>query len=344
MQEILMPKEKARRYLVHYQGLLYNDQFVGESGIIDFIKKVGCIQFDPLNVVGRNPELVLQSRIKGFRPIDLEKLLYEDRHLIDAWDKMMAIYHVEDWPKFKRIRHRHSLSNVNTMKYRSTEAALDYMDDVKSIIEKEGPKLGRDINIGGSGKGRWGSGKYSSVALDQLYHLGELGIYKKKNNQKVFELIERLLPEEILKAEDPFKDDHEFLRWYILRRINSIGMWWSRNGGGWLGHYLSNKAERLQVIAELVEEGLLLPVKVEGIKDNFYIHKDNVEQLQEDIPLENREMRFLAPLDNLMWDRDLIEKLFDFKYTWEVYVPKAKRKYGYYVLPILYGDEIIGRF
>ncbi|WLR42575.1 crosslink repair DNA glycosylase YcaQ family protein [Bacillus carboniphilus] len=123
-----------------------------------------------------------------------------------------------------------------------------------------------------------------------------------------------------------------------------MGMIWARNGGGWLGHFLYNKSIRQHAIDELLSENQIVVVKVEGIKDDFYIKREDIELLRnvEDIP--NKEIRFLAPLDNLLWDRLLVEKLFNFNYRWEVYVPKDKRRFGYYVLPVLYGDQLIARF
>lgn len=344
MSEIRLSKEEAKRFLVHYQGLLKQPPIGGKEAIVNYIQKVGCIQFDPLNVVGRNPDLVLQSRIKDYTPQLLEDLLYKERKLIDGWDKMMAIYSVEDWPHFKRVRARHTKSNIGVMDYRGTTDALDCLEQVKAIIQSEGAKLSREIKIGGTTKGEWGSGKNANVALDHLYHLGELGIATKKNNQKVFDVIENLLPVELLEAEDPFPNDHEFLKWYVKRRIGSVGMLWSKNGGGWLGHFISNKNHRDKIIQELVDEKSLLPVTIEGMAETFYIRAEDVDVLRSANEPYKKEVRILAPLDNLLWDRTLVEKIFDFKYTWEVYVPESKRKYGYYVLPVLYGENIVARF
>lgn len=344
MDEIKISKEQARKFLVDYHGMLSSDQFVGMEGIIDYIKKVGCIQFDPLNVVGRNPDLVLQSKINGYSSKMLEKLLYDDRVLIDGWDKMMSIYHKNDWTNLKRVRDVRSRLNINIMKHRGTMEALEYLDEVKEIISQEGPKFAREINVGGISRGRWSSSKYSNVALDHLFHLGELGVLRKKNNQKVFDLIENLLPCHLLSSEDSFLVEDDFYKWYIKRRIGGVGMLWSRNGGGWLGQFVSDKKIRERIIAELVAEQIIVPIKIEGIKEPFYIKTDSLDYLQSIETAEIKETRFLAPLDNLLWDRDLIHKIFNFKYSWEVYVPKEKRKYGYYVLPVLYGEDLVARF
>jgi uncharacterized protein YcaQ len=176
-----------------------------------------------------------------------------------------------------------------------------------------------------------------------MYNSGELGIFEKNNTQKVYEIIEKLLPEKILKESDGFKSEHEFKKWYLERRIGSVGMLWAKNGGGWLGYFISKKAARVKLLKELVEDGVLKEIKVEGICETFYARVDDIQGF-ENIVIENNEMRFLAPLDNLLWDRDMISELFDFEYRWEVYTPKNKRKYGYYVLPVLFGNNLIARF
>ena len=99
-----LSKTHARRFLLAHQRLWPPRRLMGKAGIMDFIRHVGCIQFDPINVVGRNPDLVLQSRVANYRPALLEELLYTDRQLLDGWDKMAAIYLTTDWPYFARHR------------------------------------------------------------------------------------------------------------------------------------------------------------------------------------------------------------------------------------------------
>ena len=97
-------RKQARRFLLGHQGLQPPHQYLGKPGILEYIRRVGCIQYDPLNIVGHNPELVLQSRVAGFRPDMLKELLYEDRLLLDGWDKQMSIYCLADWPYLRRWR------------------------------------------------------------------------------------------------------------------------------------------------------------------------------------------------------------------------------------------------
>lgn len=344
MEIIIMSKEELRKFLVLYQGLYVNNTFIAEEGIKNFIRRIGCIQYDPLNVVGRNADLVLQSRIENYDKSMLDDLLYNKRDLIDGWDKMMSIYSTEDWPCFKRVRSDRESGMKGLLKSRNSIEALNYVDSIKEYIKLNGAIIPSKIDLGTVKKGSWGHGRLSSATMDYMWNSGILGVKEKKNTQKKYDLIERLLPEEIVFKEDPFKNDDEFFKWYIKRRIGSIGVYWDRSGEGWLGNYISNKNLRKRILGELVEEEELILVKIENSKENFYIRKEDIKVLKESTSINENNVRFLAPLDNMIWDRKLTREIFDFDYTWEVYKPVDKRKYGYYVLPVLYGDKFIARF
>lgn len=344
MQVINISKEELRKFLLVYQGLYTNNTFIGEEGIKKFIERVGCIQYDPLNVVGRNVDLVIQSRIEDYDPVMLEDLLYNKRELIDGWDKMMAIYSVKDWPYFKRVRDERKKEVENVLKNRNSLDAINYVEPVKEFIQKNGSTIPSEIDLGSVEKGRWGHGKLSSATMDYMWNSGELGVKEKKNTQKKYDLIERLLPSEILYESEPFQNDEEFYKWYVKRRIGSIGAYWDRSGEGWLGNYISNKILRQRILNELVEKEELIFIKVENLKETFYLRKEDISILNDAKSVNENNVKFLAPLDNLIWDRKLTRDIFDFDYTWEVYKPIDKRKYGYYVLPVLYGAKIVARF
>ena len=344
MEKINLSKEQLRKFLIIYQGLHSEKPFKGYKGIKDFVKRVGCLQYDPLNVVGRNIDLILQSRIENYKTDMLEKLMYEDRELIDGWDKMMSIYCAEDWSYFDRIRIRRKSEIEWVLERRNSSEAIIYVDSIKKYLSENGACLPSKIDLGRANSGKWGHGKISSAAMDYMFNIGIIGVKEKRGVQKVYDLIENILPKEVLQMQDAFDCDKDFYKWYFKRRIGSIGIYWDRNGGGWLGHVVSEKRLRLEILQELCDEGKLLRVEVDGINENYYIRVEDAPML---ISLEQdflKKVTFLAPLDNLLWDRKLVKDVFDFEYSWEVYVPVSKRKYGYYVLPVLYGDRIIARF
>lgn len=345
MQNLSLSKEQLRKFLINYQGLCSPKPFQGCVGIKDFVKRVGCMQYDPLNVVGRNIDLMLQSRIDNYKPDMLDKLMYEDRKLIDGWDKMMSVYCMEDWPYFKRVRMRKKSEIEGTLGRRNSSEAIQYVDIIKNYLVENGASLSSKIDLGRAlNSGKWGHGKLSSAAMDYMFNIGIIGVKEKKNVQKVYDIIENILPKEVLQREDPFESDRSFYKWYFKRRIGSIGIYWDRNGGGWLGHFVTDKSLRIDILQELYEEGELIRVHVDGINENFYIRAEGLHLLSAIDQSFQEKVNFLAPLDNLLWDRKLVKDIFDFEYSWEVYIPAQKRKYGYYVLPVLYGDRIIARF
>ncbi len=352
MVPIEITKAQLRLFIVYYQGLIESDQQTSELSPFDaveaLIKQIGCIQYDPLNVVGKNPDLVLQARIPGYKQGDIDYLLYEKRSLVDAWDKMMSIYSSEDLPKFKRLRDRKAIEVENTLKYRGSEAATECTKLAIDIITERGPLLASQIDFGNTTKGVWGHGKLSSATLDYLFNIGKLGIHSKRNTQKVYDLIENLQGVDLLGIVDPFESEESFVKWYVKRRIGGIGAYWAKSGGGWLGHFIGNAAIRRRLIAEMVEEGSLIKLHVTDMKEPFYMRTEDRPILEASLKLDVEKtkttVKFIAPLDNLLWDRGLVKRLFDFDYVWEVYKPIRDRKHGYYVLPVLYGDKIIARF
>ena len=162
-----LTKKQARRFILAHQGLWPPYAYQGKEGVLAFIHHVGCIQFDPLDIVGRNPELVLQSRVVDFRPSMLEELLYTDRKLLDAWDKMMAIYPVEDWPYF----YYHQREAALRSQRRDADHTKAVMPLVRQEIEERGLLSSIELDHDQKVDWSWGPTRLAKVALDNLYYL-----------------------------------------------------------------------------------------------------------------------------------------------------------------------------
>jgi len=337
MADISVTKAQARKFLLRYHGLSGDFEFRGKEGVLAYIRRVGCIQYDPLNVVGTNPELVLRSKVEDFDKGMLSELLYRDRKLVDYWDKCMSIFPAEDWPRFARLREHHGSW------YRSNG---EVAERVRAEVESRGALCSGDLEDNEKVDWAWGPTRLSRAALEGLYHAGRLGIHRKSHTRKYYELTERLLPEELVTAADPFESDESYYAWFVLRRIGSIGLLWNRPSDAWLGIRGMKSAQRNGAFERLAAEGRIATVEVEGLKHPLYMRSEDrailEEVLSNDLP--NERASILAPLDNLMWDRALVRELFDFEYRWEVYKPAAERQYGYYVLPVVYGDRFVARF
>ncbi len=339
--DVELTKQQARRFILAHQGLWPPYELEGKSGVLDYVRRVGCIQFDPLNIVGRNPELALQARVSGFRPAMLEELLYEDRKLLDGWDKNMSIYCVEDWPYFRRRR-----EYARQRPGRSPEAVKSIVPRVRQEIEERGPLSSIELDFDQTVDWSWAPTRLARAALESMYWWGELVIHHKVNTRKVYDFARRHIPAQILSASDPNETEEQFHDWHVLRRIGSVGLLWNKAGGAWLGARGIKSKERTAALARLLRQGKVMEVRVEGIEPSLYMRSEDRTILDNMLDSDTLSPRaaILAPLDNLLWDRRFAEELFDFYYVWEVYKPVAERRYGYYVLPILYGDRFVARF
>jgi len=337
---LILSKETIRRTMLAAQGLYPPRSWSGKRGAKSFLKKVRSIQFDPINVVGRNPDLVLQSRIKDFRPKLLDDLLYKDRYLVDNWDKMASLSLVEDWPYFSH--HRARMEEIFGV---PSDVVMSLAPTVLGQIRKNGPQCSLDYQLEEKTDWSWGPTRVTRASLEGLFKIGKLGVHHRVSNRRYFDLIENLLSAEILQTADPNQTLEEYQRWHIKRRMSALGIAHPNAGEQWGGMIGVKTPLRRKILQGLVESGDLLEIEVEELPgEKFYILKEDRKLINRVKKIDvDRGAAFIAPLDNLLWDRKTINRLFDFSYMWEVYKPKEKREFGYYVLPVLYGDRFIGR-
>lgn len=332
---------QARAFLAirHFENPNLTDDPV--TNVIDTVRALGCIQYDPLNVVGRNADLTLQSRIPGYRAEHLRSALYERRALVDGFDKVLAIYPAEDFPAFSRAR------RDTCAWFRENETIRAALPGVIEEVRTRGALCSDDLPLNEKVRWPWGEARLARAALETLWMEGRLGLAKREGARRYYDLIERCLPQGVPFAPDPFPQDEQFEAWLVKRRVGAVGLLWNRASDAFLtytGHIPTDK--RNAAFKRLADTGEIEFVGVEGQKSEFAIRKEDLPLAKE--VLAGREpangMRALAPLDPLLWDRKLIKALFGFHYSWEVYTPVVKRQYGYYVLPVMLGAEFVGRF
>lgn len=339
MEKFVISKAEARKYLLYKQGLLGEKRFLGKKGILEFFDNVPCLQYDPIDVCGKNAEIILQSRVEGFQKKFLEELLYEERDLMDYWDKNMSIMKTGDWKYFSFIRE----------KYQNAGKSMEQINAVKHLIlEKTAQRkvvTSKDFDFQVKTDWHWNSTNLGRAALETLYHRGSLIVHHKEGNRKYYGLAEQYIPEEILQEENPLKNEWEFFLWRIHRRIKAVGLLWNRGSDAWLNIDHCSAGNRNKAFFELLEKGMIREVFVENTDTSFYLAEEDKTLLMAALKTSSHQdrMELIAPLDNVMWDRKLIDYLFGFRYKWEIYTPQAQRQYGYYVLPILMDDRFIGR-
>ena len=331
---LVVSKQQARNFLIKKQ-LLAEQRKSGYEGIKYVFDKLRVVQYDPLNPCGRNPDLILQARVDNYHPADYYKWLYDKRLGIECYDKVLCIIPIEDYPF--TAHNRKNLSLHPEVKTYFKENKKDF-EDLIEHIKKNGPVSSSDIdNTGKSyGKNWYGYGhNWGKFALELLWKTGQVVISKRIKGNKYYDLPEKVYGKEYFINSKHVEAEH------ILRRIGSVGIMRARGmTDAWRG--VGTSKQKNEIVKKLIENGELTEVLVEGIRTSYVILTQDKKLFDQEVEFRD-EMLFIAPLDTLIWDRNMIEEFFDFRYRWEVYVPASKREYSYYVLPILYKDQFVGR-
>lgn len=329
-------KQDALTFMLFKQGLAGKRVFSGKEGIKAFIRQAGAVQYDPVDICGRSPELTLLSRVEGFKAKQLDELLYKDRILIDCRDKELCITEAEAFSLLMTDERRSYWKRYPEVE--NTASSI-----IKEIIER-GPLSSKDIEDD-SHFTLWGmTSRLVPVVLDSLFISGILGIHHKKGTIKYYDLIENCLSKSITTKETPVKRE-EYIRTMVLRRIGAVGLLWNKSSPAFLGIYRMSAAERTAAFNKLEEDKAITRISIKDLKYDLFLKSDDLPLLEQILahPYIPPRCEFIAPLDSFIWDRKLIEELSGFSYKWEIYTPQKDRKYGAYVLPVIYRNRFIGR-
>jgi len=336
----------ARRFLVLRHLLAPPRELPAErESVLRVMDRIGSLQFDPLEIAGRNHDLVLLARVAGYRREWTDHWLYQDRRLYETYNKGLSIVPTAELPWFRQAWDRSHARHTGS----TFDEHAPLVEELLTRIRDSGPLLPREVGPRQAIDWYWRPTNQVRAILEALAESGILGIARREGNLRVYDLVERLFPAELLaqRHPEPTQRQHRLLSRYrgggLLGAGGQAELWY---GTG------RTAAERATLRGDLEARGEIRPVVVEGFKGPRYVLGSElpiVEQARREIaaglPPGGRApgVAFLAPLDPFCWDRDLLRRLFDFDYVWEVYVPEAKRRWGYYVLPILYGDRLVGR-
>jgi uncharacterized protein YcaQ len=319
---------------------------VQKAEILDTIKAIGCVQLDTISVVARSHETVLWSRLGTYDPAHLRELHYPDGELIEYWVHAAAIAPTSTFRYFRRMMEERKEPNSWTSEWLAEHA--DTVAHVRAAILEEGPRAARHFERPSGPRPEpwtWWGGKPARQALDLLWTRGELMILRRDGFQRVYELTDRLAPH-LLDGELPTEAEQR--RYFVTNAMRALGVatphWvadYFRTGGR--AHVpLAQAAAELR---QLEQEGSIIPIEVPGITDPLWLdacRRPLLEQLRAGQAKSTRTT-LLSPFDNLIWHRGRTESLFGFEYRIECYTPAAKRRYGYYNLPILHRGRLVGR-
>jgi uncharacterized protein YcaQ len=328
--------EAARRFLVDRHFLAPPRALRGRpASVLEVMRKLGSIQFDPVAVAGRNHDLMLHARVAGYEPAWCDKL-YERREIFETTNKALSFIPTEEFPWYR--------VNAGRKGPRFHAAALSdnaaVAERVLERIRADGPLSSADFQIeSGKTKDWFGMPENAVRSVLEAYTVeGTIGLARRDGNTRYYDVIERLLPAELLAQEVP---EREQLRHKQLSRHRAHGLLGAGGAGGTFAR-IANPDVRRELHKELVELGELVQVEIDGVRGKRFVVAAEVEQLQAP-PEPPTSVAFIAPFDSLLWDTALLSNLFEFDFVWEGFFKPEKRRWGYYVLPILFGDQFVGR-
>jgi uncharacterized protein YcaQ len=333
--------DAARRFLVARHLLAPARSLEGGiDAVLAVFRRLGSIQFDPLAVAGRNHDLVLHARVAGYDPAWCEELLYGRRDLFEAYNKGLSLLPTSELPWYSVAWKLSSPRYEQGILAEHAELAAQVLERIAA----EGPLSTLDFERGPAVDWQWAPTNVVRALLEAYAFAGVLGLARREGNRRYYDLVERLFPAELLTHEVPLREQ---VKHKLLSRFRAHGLLGATGSTAeiWLGAGWSRRPglpTRKELRDELVDEGELVPVGVEGVRGPRFVLRDEVELLA-GAPAPPASVAFLAPLDPFVWDRGLLRELYGFDYVWEVYVPERKRRWGYYVLPMLYRDRLVGR-
>ncbi len=347
----------ARRFLVARHLLAPPRSLPPEpASVLRVMDRLGSLQFDPLEVAGRNHDLTLLARVAGYRRPWTDDLLYRDRVLYETYNKMLSLVPTAELPWYRLTWDQNHESHTGGAFDEHAPLVAELLDRIRA----NGPLSSTDVVPRASIDWYWRPTNQVRAILEALGEAGILAISRREGNRRIYDLTERLFPADLLARRPP---EREQRRHKLLSRYRGNGML-GATGEYTLWYGTGDAAGRSSLRAELVDMGALLPVTVEGVRGTRFVVADEtpiLDAAEAELAMEaagagaggtwrigrpggvDAGAVFLAPLDPLAWDRDLLLRLWGFDYRWEVYVPAAKRRWGYYVLPLLYGDRFVGR-
>ena len=338
-----MSADHARRFLVTRHLLAPPRALPARpESVLEVVERLGSLQFDPLEVPGaRNHDLVLHARVAGYRRAWCDQWLYgEDRRLVELYNKSLNLLPMDELPHF-RVSWKRAAREVNG------GILTEQADVARAILKRlkaDGPLSTAAFSEHGHAVDWWWAPTRASRAvMEALFVTGRIGIARREGNRRYYDLMERLVPRALLRRE---ASEEEGMTHRLLSRFRATGLTTPVGTQAEVMYSAGSTAERVRRTARLVDEGVLLPVELEGARQLHYVIAEEAPILAasaDRTALPSREATFIAPLDPLLWDRKQLRSLWGFDYLWEVYVPEAKRRWGYYVLPILFGDRLVGR-
>jgi uncharacterized protein YcaQ len=348
----------ARRLAITRQRLAGRKTEPNADGIFDVVKDLSFLQLDPTNVVAPSHQLVVFSRVGPYQPKHLETLLWDERRLFESWAHAASIVVTEHYPIYRWIMHRVATGKgfwhgFTASGERQAQRVLAWMKANDALrrsilrqIRRSGPLPSRafeDQSSGGWQSSGWNNGRNVGMMLFYLQMMGQLMVAGRSGGQKLWDLSARCLPPWTPKTR---LGEPAIVRWAAEISVRALGV---APAADIRDHFIRWKYVKLPAALGFLEkQERIVPVTVrdgdEAWPGTWYVHADDLALL-DDIEADrwNPRNTLLSPFDNLIIDRRRTRRMFGFDYTMEIYVPAAKRRYGYYAMPVLHGDRLVAR-
>lgn len=339
MEPLKIPLELARRMALHTQLLDgASGLSSGKEGVAQAIEMLGYVQIDTIAVVQRAHHHTLWTRRADYEPDMLHALQAQDRRVFEYWGHAASYLPIYDYRYYlPRMRRNYTPTRKWIRQWLAEHGQL--LRQVEARIREEGPLTSKDFKPPpGMKRGTWWDWKPAKIALELLFWRGELMITERRNFQRVYDLTERVLPAD---TDTRMPDDDELGRFLVRRALAAHGVAQERE----IREHIrgADGAVIAKALADLVDAGDTVPVSIDGLEGGeYYVLSDTLDRSAGLAPLPPA-VHLLSPFDNLVIQRDRTERLFGFQYALECYTPAAKRTYGYFVLPILWGERFAGR-
>jgi uncharacterized protein len=306
----------------------------GVAALGRIVRRLGAVQIDSVNVLVRSHYLPVYSRCGSYAPALLDRAAYDgNRSLFEYWGHEASLLPIELYPllRWRMDRARNGEGTWKRLRRYATSHRALVVAALEQIHER-GPLGASELADSGKSKGSWWGWSRGKEILEWLFWIGEVTTARRRNFERLYDLTERVLPEHVRIASVPSPEQAR--RELMAVAARALGVATVRD----LRDYFRLPAEDAHLrVAELVEQGTLQPVTVEGWKQQAYVH------VHAECPRRVDVSALLSPFDSLIWERQRTERLFDFRFRLEIYTPVHQRQHGYYVLPFLFGDRLVGR-
>ena len=334
----VIPNGKARTLILARHGLAGVRQEGGASAVAPLIRKLGYVQLDSIKIIERAQHHILFSRHTGYRPRHLDKLQAKAPALFEHWTHDSSLIPLEHYPHW---RHRFAKSKANIAKWRERFGDDRVLKTVRDHIEAHGAARARDFaHLGGRTGPWWGWGP-AKAALEYLWRIGELAVLERDGFEKIYDLAERTIPNGLRDAK-PTRA--QTLDWAHNAALDRLGAATARMIADFWGH--ASIPEAAKWIAAEKKAGRLIDVVLEGapgLRGFNAVARPDIEAHVAALPGPTSRLRVLSPFDPVLRDRARTLRIFGFDYAIEIFIPGHKRKYGYYVFPLLEGARFVGR-